>query len=288
LLIFVCQTFSNQHHKTQEPMSVVSKALDLLQQFTPARPEIGLSQIGRLAGMDKATAYRHMTALEAAGFVEKNPLTKAYRIGPAVLHLAQMRELTVPRKEGARTALETLADVTGETAHLSVLSGADLHALMSRESDRHGTRAIIDVTILPLHATGSGLCALAFGAADLLAAARADLTRYTDDTAADEQALNGAVAQARASGFGFAEGSFEDGILGISAPVFDQSGLLAGTVAVASVASRVTPELDQVIRRELVTAAREITRNWGGSIPAHVETAWAGTLAAGAKQDPVT
>ena len=269
-------------------MSVVSKALDLLKHFTPAQPEIGLSQIGRLAGMDKATAYRHLSTLEGAGFVEKNPLTKAYRMGPAVLHLAQMRELTVPRKEGARTALEALADVTGETAHLSVLSGTDLHALMSRESDRHGARAIVDVNILPLHATGSGLCALAFGAPELMVAAEADLTRYTDGTAADPETLRAEVDAVRARGFGLAMGSLEDGILGISAPVFDQTGLLAGTVAVASVAPRVTPELEQIIRRELVTAAREITRNWGGSIPAHVETAWAGTLAAGATQDTVT
>ncbi|WP_319824401.1 IclR family transcriptional regulator [Thalassovita sp.] len=255
-------------------MSVIAKALELLEHFTASRPEIGLSQFRRIAKHDKATTYRYLQALEQAGFVEQNPLTKAYRIGPAVLHLAQMRELTVPRKEGAREAIDTLAAETGETAHLSVLSGTTLHALLARESDKHGIRAIIDIRTLPLHATASGNCALAFGPEDLFSAALQHMVAFTPNTTLTEDQLRTAVETARETGFGYSYGGLEQDVVGLAAPVFDETGLLAGTVAVASVASRMTPEAQDFIKTKLAAASREITHRWGGVLPATLQNCW--------------
>ncbi|MCR9138801.1 MAG: IclR family transcriptional regulator [Alphaproteobacteria bacterium] len=256
-------------------MSVVTKALNLLQYFSTSRPEIGLSEFRRLAGHDKATTYRYLQALEKAGFIEKIPTNRSYRIGPAVLHLAQMRELTVPRREGAQAALKALAEATGETAHISVLSGTDLHSLSSCESDKHSTRAIIDVNILPLHATASGICALAFGPADLTGFALNSLVEFTDKTAVTEEALMAEIERCRDCGFGQSDRGFEDDICGISAPLFDQTGAFAGSVAVASVASRLTGDAERTIKAQLMAASRDVTRNWGGTIPDGIERVWA-------------
>jgi DNA-binding IclR family transcriptional regulator len=256
-------------------MSSAAKALTLLSHFSIARPEIGLSQLCRIAGRDKATTYRHLQVLETAGFVEQNPATKQYRLGPAVMQLAQVREATVPRKDSAKAALATLADATGETAHATVLSGTTLYSLCACESPRHGTRAVIDINVFPLHATASGLCSVAFGGEELREAAFANLKRFTERTPTTEADLSALIDGVRETGFGCANRSYEAEVLGIAAPVFDHSGHLAGAVAVASVASRFTAELERAIKSELIIAAREITRNWGGTIPARIEAAWA-------------
>ena len=52
-----------------------------------AQPELGLSKLCRLANRDKATTYRHLKVLEDAGFLEQSPLSKQYRLGPALLIL---------------------------------------------------------------------------------------------------------------------------------------------------------------------------------------------------------
>jgi hypothetical protein len=90
-------------------MSSVIKALDLLSHFSASQPEIGLSQLCRIAKRDKATTYRHLQALEVTGFIEQNSATKHYRLGPAVLQLAEIREATVPRKSSAEDPLFDLA-----------------------------------------------------------------------------------------------------------------------------------------------------------------------------------
>ena len=256
-------------------MSVIAKALGLLNYFSPDRAEIGLSQFRLLSGRDKATIYRHLSALENAGLIEKNPTTKAYRIGPAVLHLAAMREATVPRVASANRSLTALAALTGETAHVSVLSGTALHSLCACQSDRHSTRAVIDIPILPLHATASGICALSFGPADLIDIAKQNMTQFTDYTTTNIDRLTASIDQAKKTGFGLSNNGLEDGIYGLAAPVFDESGQLAGAVAVASVANRITPTIEAQIKQHLMRASKEITHSWGGTIPTMIETCWA-------------
>ncbi|MGJ8546579.1 MAG: IclR family transcriptional regulator [Sulfitobacter sp.] len=259
-------------------MSSATKTLQLLSYFTATRPEIGLSQLCRLAKRDKATTHRHLQALEDAGFVEQNPDSKQYRLGPALLQLARTRELTVPRKAGAEAALSQLAEVTGETTHASILSGEALFSLASCESTRHSTRVVIDLDRFPLHATASGHCALAFGPPALMDALTGDIKPFTAHTIQSPEALQDAVQSARNSGFGRTRRSFEADVSSLSAPLFDSSGGFAGAVSVACVASRFTPELEQLCQQHLITASRDITRNWGGEIPPALELIWAKTL----------
>jgi DNA-binding IclR family transcriptional regulator len=275
LLNNLCQTFFEFRWKGPLDLSSTAKTLELLAYFSTTRPEIGLSQLCKLAKRDKATTHRHLQALEKTGFVEKNPITKQYRLGPAVLQLAQTREATVPRKAGVQAPLFDLADATGETSHVTVLSGTTVYELMSCDSPKHGTRAIIDIQTFPLHATASGLCALAFGPEALIDVALNELQPFTRTTATTLEDLQAMVEAIRNTGFGRADRSFEDDVQGLSAPIFDQTGHFAGAVSVASVAARFTPDMERIIKTQLVITARQISNNWGGTIPAQIEAIWA-------------
>jgi len=275
LLNNLCQTFFKFRWKGPLDLSSAAKTLELMAYFSTTRPEIGLSQLCKLAKRDKATTHRHLQALEKTGFVEKNPITKQYRLGPAVLQLAQTREATVPRKAGVQAPLFDLADATGETSHVTVLSGTTVYELMSCDSPKHGTRAIIDIQTFPLHATASGLCALAFGPEALIDVALNELQPFTRTTATTSEDLHAMVEAIRNTGFGRADRSFEDDVQGLSAPIFDQTGHFAGAVSVASVAARFTPDMERIIKTQLVITARQISNNWGGTVPAQIEAIWA-------------
>ena len=257
-------------------MSTIEKAMELLDFFSAHRPEIGLSDFHRLAGRDKATTFRHLTALESVGLLEQNPATRAYRIGPAVLRLAHMREITLPRRAGLRVALSRLAEVTGETAHASLLDSDGLPTLAHHESPQHSARVVIYESRLPLHATASGMAALAFAPPDLMTRALEALPGYTETTAQNPEEVKAAVTQARKTGFAIANQTFESGVTGFATPLFDSAGL-AGAVAVAAVSPRVTPDLQNIILTELRHAAEVITANWGGVIPPALSAAWTST-----------
>jgi len=256
-------------------MTSTSKALELLEFFTLEHPEIGLSELKRMARRDKATTFRQLSALQSAGLVEQNPTTRAYRIGPAVLRLAFLRERTIPRRRAATEALVHLAEATGQTAHASLLSGDTLRTIAVQESSRHSARVVINEAVLPLHATASGLVVLAFGDAALMDVAMGELYPFTETTLTDGAALSRAVSQTRFDGIGTSRQTFEDGVHGMAAPLFDESGHVAGAIAVATLAPRMTTGLATTIRAELIAAARQISTEWGGQTPPALAAAWA-------------
>ena len=269
-------------------MSTVTRAIDLLDLFTPQQGELGLSEIRRKTGRDKATCYRHLCALEAAGLVEQNPVTKRYRIGPAVLRWAAIREATVPRRASAEGPLRDLAEATGELAHLSLIDGARLQTLAQFDAGQHSTRIVLEDIHLPFHATASGLAILAFAAPETLAAGTGPLHRYTAHTIDDPAALQARLEQIRATGFGVSNQGYELGVHGIAVPVFEAPDRVAGSVAVASVAARMSDDLERRIKHGLIIAGRQITANWGGTIPASLDRVWrayAGTDAPRRKEE---
>ena len=144
-------------------MGTVGKALDLLDLFTRARPQVGLSDLARLAGVNKATCYRLLTELASRGLVEQIAASREYRLGPALIRLARLRDAAVPARNAVMPLLQALARATGETAHLSQLAGGVLQTLAFAYPAQTGVAVMMDdADILPFHATASGAAVLAF------------------------------------------------------------------------------------------------------------------------------
>lgn len=263
-------------------MSTVSKAIELLNWFSAERAQIGLAEFQRLTGRDKATTYRYLCALEESGFIEQDTATRAYRIGPAVLRLAHIREVTVPRRAGVRRVLPQLAEATGELAHVSILQGNSLVSLTDHASTRYSARVVLSEPELPLHATGSGLAVLAYCEPSIRDAAFKQLKRYTEFTATNRQALDQKIQTAKDTGFGIGDEAYEEGVYGVGVPLFDSTSQVAGALAVASVATRVDDEKINTIKCELIKAARQITHSWGGEIPDALEKLWEDKLTSAA------
>jgi len=266
-------------------VQTVDKAMKLLGYFTPAEPEIGLSDLARLAAYDKAATRRFLVALQKHGFIEQNPANRKYRLGAAFLHFAQVREATLPLASVVTPLLDALTDATGETAHAShcsaTASGSALITIGVRESTK-ATRVHMDPSEpLPLHATASGLVYLAYGPDGAVDdAIGAGLTAHTRHTITSAGKLRKAIADIRRTGVAVAGQSFEDEVTGIAMPFFDQSGTAAGALAVATPSSRMTAELKDLILAELHRAALTATRGIGGVPHPDFLKAHAGKLAA--------
>lgn len=246
-------------------MGTVGKALDLLDLFTRAQPQLGLSQLARASGVNKATCHRLMSELESRGLVEQTGPAREYRLGPATLRLAALREAAVPTREAAMPTLRRLAEATGETAHLSHLVAGRLQTLAFAYASRPGVKVMMeDADFLPFDATASGAAVLAF---------------HPDPepriaAATDPAALRDRIARARAQGWAETISTFEKDVQGLAVPLFDPTGSCIGALAVAAAAPRMTPDLHASITRDLTRAGAEITALWGGQVPEPLARLW--------------
>ena len=258
-------------------MGTVTKALELLDLFTHQRPLIGLSDLARLSGQNKATCYRMMSELAASGLVEQVGSSREYRIGAGVLRLAALREAHVPTRETAMPVLQSLAATTGETAHLSLVIGGRLVTLAFAYASAHGTRVTMeDADTLPWHATSSGLAVLAFlPEAQRAAILAAPLSTHTGATPTDAGVLTAALGQVRRDGLAETAGTFESDVESCAVPLFDAGGAVIGAVGTAAPSHRMTAAQRAIIRSATIGAARTILHLWGGQAPQTITQSWA-------------
>lgn len=250
-------------------MGTVTKALSLIGLFSRARPELGLSELARLAGLNKTTTYRLMGELAQQGFVEQVGADRAYRLGPAFLRLAALREHAVPMRETVQQVLGDLAAATGETAHFSQVQGETLSTLAYAYGTAHATSVLMDdAELLTFHGTSSGLAVLAFSPDDFVDRMLArPLNARTPETVTDADAIRAALPRIRQDGVAFSIGGFEVDVFSHAAPVFDAAAQVTGAVAVAAPVTRMSPDLRALIRAEVIARARHLTRLTGGFLP---------------------
>lgn len=250
-------------------MGTVSKALSLLEVFSRDVASIGLSELSRRAGLNKTTTHRLMVELAEFGFVEQTGAGREYRLGPAFLRLAALREQAVPMRELAQGVLADLAAATGETAHFSVLQGEVLSTAAYAYGLAHGTSVRMDdAEVLTLHGTSSGLAVLAFSAPEFVDRVLSrPLPARTDQTMTDPATIRALLPEIRTSGVALSIGGFEADVCSHAAPVFDASARCIGAVAVAAPVARATGDLRELVRQEVVDCARRLTALTGGFLP---------------------
>ena len=256
-------------------MGTTSKALGLLGLFSVDRPEISLGDAARLAGRDKATTHRHLAELESLGFVERNPETRAYRVGPAVLRLATIRETCFPLRAALAPLVDAAAQDLGELVHVSLVQGQGLMPVYHADPHAHGTAVHFDPgALMPAHGTASGLAVLAFGPAALREAVLAGpLERFTDTTPQSRDDLAARIAATRARGHAHSRGAYDREVESIALPLFDGGATACGAVAVALPASRATDAaMDRALAR-LNALAPALGAALGGRFPAEPATA---------------
>lgn len=251
-------------------MRTVEKALRLLDFFSDKVTEIGLSDLARLSGIDKATVLRMLNDMAESGLVEQNLSNRRWRLGAGILRLARLREAAQPVNRVLTPILEQLAAETGETAHVSLVSGRDLANVGVVEPPRANRVYIEPGLSLPLHATASGIAFTAFTRPELRERVLArKLPAITGTTPITREALAELVSRAGVRGYAVADQTFEAEVYGIAVPIFDAEGFATGALAVATPASRVSPEHERGILAALGPAAAEATRGLGGRVPPH-------------------
>ncbi len=248
--------------------STVDKALGLLAYFTQTHPELGLSELARRAGADKATVHRMLGALCKHGMLEQDSSTKLYRLGAATLRLARNREASFPIAMMIEGVLNKLTAKTGETSHASMIAGNALATIGIVE----GTSAI-HVTLdagesLPFHATASGIACLAFMPPERVRLMLSrKLASFTERTETSAPVLQQMIDLAYVQRIAHSDQSYEADVYGIAAPVFGSDGHACGAIAIATPAHRMTPNLKQLFGTVVRDAAIEVTRKLGAEPP---------------------
>lgn len=267
-------SIENERHSCT--MATINKAIGLLEYFSSIKPEIGLVEFGRLSGFDKGTVHRYLTNLRDTGLVEQNKKTRAYRLGPAIIRLAAVREKTVPMVKIIAPHVDRLADAIKELVHAGLPQKRGMSALYSKDGGYSGTRVGFEESeILPFHATSSGIAMLAFGPARIL---EMEISRpfqkFTDSTPLTVDSVKASVKETQQKGFAATNQSYEDDICSVAVPFFDADAVAMGTLAVATPSARMDSSKRIALVGLLAKIAFSVTHDLGGAVPSELAKMW--------------
>jgi DNA-binding IclR family transcriptional regulator len=246
----------------QRTIQSVDRAAMLIKAIADSRQPPTVIELAAACGLNRSTAWRLLSTLDAHGLIERDPVSQRYSLGYAFLRIAAGAEPD-PLVRQARPVLERLANDTGEATNLAVAKRFRLVYVDQVDPPQIMAPNWFGRTV-PLHATSTGKAYLAFMSREERAAALpARLEKYTPATVTDRRTLDAQLDEVREAGFATCLGELEESLFGASAPVLSEQGRPVAIVSVWGTEHRLPRErLDDVGRRALAAAAeiKEVLR----------------------------
>ncbi len=239
----------------------VEKALRLLQLLDRHNDWIGVREIARQLELSPPATHSILKTLQAANFVETNPVSRQYRLGLAALRLGASADPLNHLRRFARPYIETLAEKSDET----------IVAL----AWQHEQAVVVDWiqaghTLAVTHSHGVIDHPIVFASGRVLLAHqdRETQQRYTQTEdfaglgvnaprdAAETLAL---LARVATEGIAVTENVGNSGVVAVGAPVFDASGRLLLAVGCSAPLTRIDPARLAHLRERVLEITAEMT-----------------------------
>lgn len=236
----------------------------VLELFSSQRGELSVVQVAELLGKPKSTVARWLSSMAEAGFLERDRDSGRYHLSLRLAALGNVAQHATSIQRIAGPVLVGLAEETGETANLSVLSGLEAVNISVADSPQPIMHVGWVGRRLPVHASASGKALLAHAARMVVDAVIArGLVPFTERTITDPDALRRELDEVRRLGYATTWDEMEADLAAVAAPVRDHRSLVIAAVAVGGPVSRCPrdqlPALAEPVRR----AARDLSTALG-------------------------
>ena len=235
--------------------SVARRLLRVLDAFSIERPELGLTDISRTAGLPPATAYRLLRELIEHGAVERTAAGR-YAVGLRLWEIGRLTPTISRMDDVAMPYLEDLYQATHGSVHLAVPLGADAMYISAINGHQPLRPLRPPGTRVSLASPGIGQVLLAYAATEVLHEVLADGHRAGERPACSAFGLRQSLADIRRHGLA----ASRDGIWPFSAaaPVFRAHATIVAAVSVAVRAPSDGRLVGNLLRRTAVEISREL------------------------------
>jgi IclR family transcriptional regulator, pca regulon regulatory protein len=248
----------------------LERGLAVLSSFNSDRPLIGVSDLSRELDLSRSTAHRYIATLARLGYLQQDPDSKRYRLGPRVLDLGFSAINSMDVRDIAAPHLRKLSDETQRTVNLAILDGADVVYIERCRTAQPG-QSEIDLNLhvgsrLPAYCTAMGKAILAFVPEERLKQlmTQIDFAPRGPNTLTDPGAFRAELDKIRESGIAVNDEELAYGLRSIAAPIHSSSGEVLAALNLA--VHRTIVSMEELIARygpAVTQTARDISLGMG-------------------------
>jgi IclR family acetate operon transcriptional repressor len=239
----------------------VSRGIRILLAIAASDQGLTVKDIAEKFGLSSPTAYHIVNTLLHEGIVIKDE-RRRYLLGPSASIVSEGYARTNPMPERYLSAIQKLADESGETAYLSAWRNGAIAVLSTTEGSHAVRVAGLNTGYADnVHARASGKLLLAFAPDALRDAAldRMSLNRLTQHTIVERSVLLEEFGAIREQDLAFDRQEFQEGVQCISAPI-REGEIVVASLTLSCPADRFTSREADLIAM-LRAASKEVSRD---------------------------
>ncbi|RJR45365.1 MAG: IclR family transcriptional regulator [Desulfobacteraceae bacterium] len=245
----------------------VKRAFEILRMISRSREGLGISELARTLNMAKSTVHGMTSALEEAGAVMRNPVTKRYTLGFTLFELGRTAYLQIDLKSLSRPVMESLMEKTGTSVFLGLLNGEHVTILdvVESKSELKITAPIGAAIPLIAGAVGKVMLSRMDEEQARKLVGKKGLMRYTENTISDTEAYFDEIRAVRKKGYATDDEEYIAGVRAVASPILEESDLMGALWAVGFKASLDGDKMKSLIS-ETRKAADAINRRVRGDM----------------------
>jgi IclR family transcriptional regulator, KDG regulon repressor len=233
---------SNKDGNYEYIVPAVDRAARILMLLRKEMRGMTIAELTEATGWHKSSVHKLLVTLNHHGLLDRSEDTKRYSLGIALIGYGQfvLNNLDIANK--AKSVLKELSEYSGETANYCILRGNQLVIVDSIES-KIALRVAPPVgTMNSVTIKSNGKAVMAFlpeGQVNRILQSEG-LPAFTNNSITEIDAYHRELAAIRKRGYATDFEEFREGISAISAPVFNSSGQIVGTLSLVAPAFRIT------------------------------------------------
>ena len=238
-----------------------SKAIRILECFTPAQPELSLGQLSSLLHMPKSTLLNQLRTLTDANMLMRVQNGRAYCLGYKIMQLSYNARKSSSIAQYAIPIMEDLQVATGEIIYLtSYIDGKVFYMECLYPSHRSVSYSIAGKT-LPMHCTGCGKAMLSYMDEREIRRIidKNGLEGFTPHTITSRQALMKELAVTKARGYALDNEEETLGVRCVAAAIRDERANVAGALSISASVLSINEEVAETYAKMLLRACNMLS-----------------------------
>ncbi|MBN1569101.1 MAG: IclR family transcriptional regulator [Acidobacteria bacterium] len=245
----------------------VDRAFRIIELLKANKLDMSLAEITRATGWHKSSIQKLLVTLSHHGILERNEDTKRYSLGIKLAEYGRIALNKLDIRVAAKSYLKELVEYSEETAVLAILNGTKMVMIDKKEPVLQIRASPFIGTRFPATATSNGKAFLAW-----LPDSRTEeilnsegLSPFTGKSILDPAAYRANLEETRKRGYAIDRGEFQEGVSGVSAPVFSPSHQLIATISIVGPEFRMTEEKIRDCGEKCMEVAERLSARLAGS-----------------------
>jgi len=226
----------------------LERGMKILEILAKKNEFMGVTELAKIMNLDKSMVYRLLATLRSKGYIEQDPETRKYLIGPKMVALSSRILGSNDIYFQAKPIMKRVLRETGETVHLAMLMDNQAVYIAQEVSPE-----VISINTEigqrePLHCTAVGKALVAFLPEEELDAIiqELDFARHTAKTITSPQVFKAHCLEIRAQGYAVDDEELHEGVRCIGAPVRGYDGIVLASLGISGPSTRL--QMDRIPR----------------------------------------